>query len=35
MADFLINSAGQIVDRAHGAHSSDQWSVDDLLKLAR
>jgi peroxiredoxin len=33
-ADFLIDSAGRIVHCAYGAHSSDQWSVDDVLKLA-
>jgi peroxiredoxin len=34
-ADFLIDSTGQIVNCAYGAHSSDQWSVDDVLRLAR
>ncbi len=34
-ADFLIDSSGRIVDCAYGAHSSDQWSVDDVLSLAR
>jgi peroxiredoxin len=34
-ADFLIDSDGRIVHCAYGAHSSDQWSVDDVLTLAR
>jgi peroxiredoxin len=34
-ADFLIDSTGHILHCAYGAHSSDQWSVDDVLVLAR
>jgi peroxiredoxin len=34
-ADFLINSSGQIVNCAYGAHSSDQWSVNDVIRFAR
>jgi peroxiredoxin len=34
-ADFLIDSTGRIVDCAYGAHSGDQWSVDDVLLLSR
>jgi peroxiredoxin len=33
-ADFLIARTGEIVDCAYGAHSSDQWSVDDVLTRA-
>ncbi len=32
-ADFLIDSTGRIVHCAYGAHSGDQWSVDDVLTL--
>jgi hypothetical protein len=34
-ADFLIDSGGQILARKYGAHIYDQWSVGDLLTLAR
>lgn len=32
-ADFLIDSTGRILRCAYGAHSSDQWSVDDVLAM--
>lgn len=34
-ADFLIAADGRIVARKYGAHAYDQWSVDELLELAR
>jgi peroxiredoxin len=33
-ADFLIASDGAVVARKYGAHADDQWSVDELLRLA-
>lgn len=33
-ADFLITPDGAIVARKYGEHADDQWSVDELLKLA-
>jgi len=33
-ADFLINPEGQLVAAHYGRHANDQWSVDDLLRLA-
>lgn len=34
-ADFLINAEGKIVASRYGRHSYDQWSVDELLALAK
>lgn len=34
-ADFLIASDGTVLAARYGAHANDQWSVDDLLELAR
>jgi peroxiredoxin len=34
-ADFLIAPDGTVVAAKHGAHADDQWSVDELLALAR
>lgn len=34
-ADFLIASDGRVLARKYGAHADDQWSVDELLALAR
>jgi peroxiredoxin len=34
-ADFLIDGHGRIVAVHYGAHSGDQWSVDDVLALAK
>jgi peroxiredoxin len=34
-ADFLIAPDGVVLAAKHGKHASDQWSVDDLLDLAR
>lgn len=33
-ADFLIDATGRIVACHYGAHSSDQWSLDTMLRLA-
>lgn len=33
-ADFLIGPDGAIRARKYGEHADDQWSVDELLKLA-
>jgi hypothetical protein len=33
-ADFLIGQDGKIMASHYGAYAYDQWSVDDLLKLA-
>lgn len=33
-ADFLIASDGAVVARKYGQHADDQWSVDELLRLA-
>jgi hypothetical protein len=33
-ADFLIASDGAVVARKYGKHADDQWSVDELLRLA-
>lgn len=33
-ADFLIGTDGTVLARKYGAHADDQWSVDELLKLA-
>lgn len=34
-ADFLIDAGGKIVASHYGRHSYDQWSVDELLALAK
>ncbi|OMC13618.1 MULTISPECIES: peroxiredoxin-like family protein [unclassified Mycobacterium] len=34
-ADFLIGSDGSVLACKYGAHADDQWSVDELLKLAK
>lgn len=34
-ADFLIASDGRVLARKYGVHAYDQWSVDELLGLAR
>ena len=33
-ADFLIAPDGAMVARKYGEHADDQWSVDELLRLA-
>ena len=33
-ADILVNRAGRVVAVQYGSHADDQWSVDDLLKIA-
>jgi peroxiredoxin len=34
-ADFLIDPSGRIVACKHGVHADDQWSLDEVLELAR
>ena len=34
-ADFLLDSGGVIVAARYGKHADDQWSVDQVLELAR
>lgn len=34
-ADFLIGRDGRLLACAYGVHADDQWSVDELLELAR
>lgn len=34
-ADFLIDSDGAVLAVKHGEHAYDQWSVDEMLSLAR
>ena len=34
-ADFLINPEGKVVASHYGRYASDQWSVDELLALAK
>lgn len=34
-ADFLIAPDGHVLARKYGEHADDQWSVDELLSLAR
>ncbi len=34
-ADFLVAPDGVVLARKYGEHADDQWSVDDLLTLAR
>jgi hypothetical protein len=33
-ADFLVAPDGTVVAHKYGSHAYDQWSVDELLKLA-
>lgn len=33
--DFLIDSDGRVVASKHGEHAYDQWSVDEILELAK
>lgn len=33
-ADFLISSEGRILASHYGTHANDQWSVDEVIKLA-
>jgi hypothetical protein len=34
-ADFLIGPDGRVRAVKYGRHAGDQWSVDDLLRVAR
>lgn len=34
-ADFLIATTGHVTARRYGRHADDQWTVDELLHLAR
>ncbi|TPG37001.1 peroxiredoxin-like family protein [Mycolicibacterium hodleri] len=34
-ADILIDTDGTVVDAKYGKHAADQWSVDELLQLAK
>jgi peroxiredoxin len=34
-ADFLIDSQGKVVASHYGVHAYDQWSVDELLSIAK
>jgi len=34
-AEFLIDASGTIVASHYGEHSSDQWTVDEVLGMAR
>jgi len=34
-ADFLVDPAGAVLARKYGAHAGDQWSVEEILSLAR
>ncbi|GAB3809194.1 hypothetical protein GCM10027605_43400 [Micromonospora zhanjiangensis] len=34
-ADFLIDGDGRVLAVRYGEHAYDQWSVDELLDLAR
>lgn len=34
-ADFLIAGDGRVIARKYGGHANDQWSVDEVLSLAR
>ena len=33
--DFLIASDGHVVASKYGAHAYDQWTVDEVLELAK
>ncbi|GAB3585502.1 peroxiredoxin-like family protein [Amycolatopsis endophytica] len=34
-ADFLVDPGGHVLAHKYGEHADDQWSVDELLALAR
>lgn len=34
-ADFLFDAQARVVACKYGVHADDQWSVDELLALAR
>lgn len=34
-ADFLINEQGEIIALKYGKHANDQWSVNEVLTLAK
>jgi hypothetical protein len=34
-ADFLIAPDGRVLATSYGKHANDQWSVDELLDLAK
>ena len=34
-ADFLLAVDGQVLACKYGVHADDQWSVDEVLSLAR
>lgn len=34
-ADFLIATTGHVIAHRYGRHADDQWTVDELLRLAR
>jgi peroxiredoxin len=34
-AEFLIATDGRVIASQYGAHADDQWSVDELLSLAK
>lgn len=34
-ADILIDTDGTVIDAKYGKHAADQWSVDELLSLAK
>ena len=34
-ADFLIDTDGTVLAAKYGEHGADQWSVDELLALAK
>lgn len=33
-ADFMIDAAGRVLASKYGRHADDQWSVDEVLRLA-
>ncbi len=34
-AEFLIDASRRIIASHYGEHSSDQWSVDEVIQIAR
>ncbi len=34
-ADFLLDQKGKVLAAKYGTHASDQWTVDEILELAR
>jgi len=34
-ADFLIDRSGKIVNLKYGSHAYDQWTVDEVIELAK